>query len=267
MNTEQNYIEINKHSWNNRTDTHLNSEFYNLEGFLKGETSLNPIELKILGDIKGKSILHLQCHFGQDTISLSRLGAEVTGVDLSDKAIESAVKIAKETNSNTQFICCDLYELENHLDKQFDIVFTSYGTITWLPDLDKWGKLISKFLKTDGKFIFVEFHPVVWMFDDNFEKIGYNYFNVAPIVETETGTYADKNAEISQSYVTWNHSMSEVVGSLLNNSMNIIDFQEYDYSPYNCFNNLEQGADEMWRIKGMDEKMPMMYSIKATKRL
>ncbi|WP_341832519.1 class I SAM-dependent methyltransferase [Sphingobacterium thalpophilum] len=142
LNPEENYIAINKHSWNNRTDTHLKSDFYNLAGFLKGETSLNSIELALLGDISGKKILHLQCHFGQDTISLSRLGAKITGVDLSDKAIESAREIAKETNADVQFICCDLYELENHLDGQFDLVFTSYGTITWLPDLDKWGKII-----------------------------------------------------------------------------------------------------------------------------
>ena len=266
-NAEYNYIAINKHSWNNRTDTHLNSEFYNLEGFLNGDTSLNSIELEILEEIKGKSILHLQCHFGQDTISLSRLGAEVTGVDLSDKAIESAIKIAKETNSNTQFICCDLYDLENHLDKQFDIVFTSYGTITWLPDLDKWGKLISKFLKPNGKFIFVEFHPVVWMFDDNFEKIGYNYFNVAPIVETENGTYADKDAKISQSYVTWNHSMSEVISSLIGNKMEIVDFKEYDYSPYNVFRNMVEFEPKKFRIKHLDDKIPMVYSIVAKRKI
>lgn len=265
METENNYIEINRQSWNNRTDTHLNSEFYNLEGFLKGETSLNPIELEILGDIRGKSILHLQCHFGQDTISLSRHGAEVTGIDLSDKAIESAKKIAKDTNSNAHFICCDLYDLENHLDQKFDIVFTSYGTITWLPDLDKWGKLISKFLKTNGKFIFVEFHPVVWMFDDNFDKIDYNYFNVAPIVETENGTYADKDAHISQSYVTWNHSMSEVVGSLIRHEMEITDFQEYDYSPYNVFTNMIAFETKKYRIKHLDNKIPMVYSIVAKK--
>jgi ubiquinone/menaquinone biosynthesis C-methylase UbiE len=266
MNTENNYIEINKQSWNNRIETHLNSEFYNLKGFLKGETSLNPIELEIFEDVKGKSILHLQCHFGQDSISLCRLGAEVTGVDLSDKAIESAIKIAQQTNSNTQFICCDLYDLENHLDKEFDIVFTSYGTITWLPDLDKWGKLITRFLKPDGKFIFVEFHPVVWMFDDNFDKIGYSYFNVEPIVETETGTYADKDAEISQSYVSWNHSMSEVVSSLINNSMDIIHFQEYDYTPYHIFSNMTEFEPNKFRIKHLDKKIPMVYSIVARKR-
>lgn len=266
METKNNYIEINKHSWNNRTDTHLKSEFYNLEGFLKGASSLNPVELEILEDIKGKSILHLQCHFGQDTISLGRLGAKVTGVDLSDKAIESAKRIALETDSDAQFICCDLYDLENHLDKQFDIVFTSYGTITWLPDLDRWAALISQFLKPDGKFIFVEFHPVVWMFDDNFDKISYNYFNVAPIVETENGTYADKDAAISQSYVTWNHSMSEVMSSLLNHQMEVVGFQEYDYSPYDVFNNMIEFETKKYRIKHLDNKIPMIYSIVATKK-
>ncbi|SFJ83450.1 class I SAM-dependent methyltransferase [Myroides guanonis] len=265
MNPESNYIEINKHSWNNRTETHLKSSFYNLEGFLKGESSLNPIELEILGDVKGKSILHLQCHFGQDSISLSRLGAEVTGVDLSDKAIENAWKIANETNSDAQFICCDIYELEKHLNKQFDIVFTSYGTITWLPDLDKWGKLISNFLKPNGKFVFVEFHPVVWMFDDNFKKIGYNYFNVEAIVETESGTYADKTANISQSYVSWNHSMSEVLTGLLNNSLRINEVQEYDYSPYNVFSNMIEFEPKKFRIKHLENKIPMIYSIVATK--
>ncbi|MBW3519862.1 bifunctional 2-polyprenyl-6-hydroxyphenol methylase/3-demethylubiquinol 3-O-methyltransferase UbiG [Flavobacterium sp. NKUCC04_CG] len=266
MEAADNYIEINKHSWNNRTATHLNSEFYNLAGFLKGETSLNSIELDLLKDIKGKRILHLQCHFGQDTISLSRLGAEVTGVDLSDKAIEIARKIAKETNSEAQFICCDLYDLEKHLDTQFDMVFTSYGTITWLPDLDKWGKLISRFLKPGGKFIFVEFHPVVWMFDDNFEKIDYNYFNVAPIIETENGTYADKNADISQSYVTWNHSMSEVITALVNNSIALNEIQEFDYSPYNIFSCMMESEPKKYRIKHLDNKIPLVYSIVGTKK-
>jgi 2-polyprenyl-3-methyl-5-hydroxy-6-metoxy-1,4-benzoquinol methylase len=143
MNSEENYIEINRQSWNNRTEVHLKSEFYDLAGFLNGKTSLNEIELNLLGDITGKTILHLQCHFGQDTISLSRLGANVTGVDFAEKAIESAKQLAKDTNSNTKFICCDIYDLSNHIDEKFDIVFTSYGTIGWLPDLDKWAKIIS----------------------------------------------------------------------------------------------------------------------------
>ena len=265
MKPEENYIEINKASWNNRTDAHLKSEFYDLKGFLKGKTSLNDIELNLLGDVKGKTILHLQCHFGQDTISLSRLGAEVTGVDLSNKAIESAKQIAKDTQSNATFICCDIYDLPNHLEQQFDIVYTSYGTIGWLPDLDKWAKIISKFLKPKGQFVFVEFHPVVWIFDDNFEKIAYNYFNSGAIIETESGTYADKTADITQEYVVWNHSLSEVVNSLIKNGLQIKALEEFDYSPYNCFNKTIEFEPGKYRIEHLENKIPMVYSLLAQK--
>ncbi|MBA3284219.1 MAG: class I SAM-dependent methyltransferase [Nitrosopumilus sp.] len=266
MKSENNYIEINRNSWNNRTETHLKSEFYDLDGFLKGNSSLNDIELNLLGDIKGKKILHLQCHFGQDTISMSKLGADVTGVDLSDKAIESARQIAKDTQSNTKFICCDIYDLPNHLDENFDIVFTSYGTITWLPDLDKWAKIVSKFLKPNGQFVFVEFHPVVWMFDENFEKIDYSYFNSGAILETENGTYADKKADITQECVMWNHGLGEVLKSLINNGLEINSLDEFDYSPYNCLNKTVEFEPKKFRIAHLDDKIPMVFSIKATKK-
>ncbi|PWN67407.1 class I SAM-dependent methyltransferase [Chryseobacterium oncorhynchi] len=266
MITENNYLEINRNSWNNRTESHLKSEFYDLKGFLNGNSSLNDIELNLLGDLQGKSVLHLQCHFGQDTISISRLGAEVTGVDLSDKAIESAKQLAHETQSNANFICCDIYDLPNHLDKQFDIVYTSYGTIGWLPDLDKWAKVISQFLKPGGQFIFVEFHPVVWMFDDNFETIGYRYFNSGAIIETESGTYADRNAEITQSYVMWNHGLSEVINSLIKNGLEINSLDEFDYSPYNCFNKTIEFESKKYSIEHLDNKIPMIYSVTAKKK-
>lgn len=266
MNPEQNYIEINRHSWNNRVDTHLKSEFYDLDGFLKGKSSLNDIELSLLNDIKGKTILHLQCHFGQDTISLSRLGAKVTGIDLSDKAIERARQLAKDTQSNVNFVCCDIYDLPNHIDENFDIVFTSYGTIGWLPDLDKWAKIITKFLKPGGQFVFVEFHPVVWMFDDNFEKIAYRYFNSGAIVEMETGTYADKKSDITQSYVMWNHGIGEVLNSLIKNGLEIRSLEEFDYSPYNCFNKTIEYEPKRFRIEHLGDLIPMVYSINATKK-
>lgn len=259
MNTENNYIEINRQSWNNRIETHLKSEFYDLDNFLKGKNSLNDIELNLLGDIKGKTILHLQCHFGQDTISMGRLGANVAGIDLSDKAIESAKQIAKDTNSNAKFICCDIYDLPNHLDEKFDTIFTSYGTIGWLPDLDKWAKIISKFINPSGQFVFVEFHPVVWMFDDNFEEIGYRYFNSGAIVETHSGTYADRTAELTLSEVWWNHSISEVLNSLIKNGLDIKSLDEFDYSPHNCFNKTIEFAPGKYRIEHLDDKIPMVY--------
>jgi 2-polyprenyl-3-methyl-5-hydroxy-6-metoxy-1,4-benzoquinol methylase len=265
MSKEKNYLEINRQSWNNRTDAHLKSEFYDLQNFIQGRSSLNAIELELLGDLSGKSVLHLQCHFGQDSISLARLGAEVTGVDLSDKAIANAKQLAKETKSNTDFICCDIYELPKYLNRQFDIVFASYGTIGWLPDLDKWAKVISKFLKPKGQFVFAEFHPVVWMFDDNFQNITYRYFNSGAIFESENGTYADKNADISQEYVMWNHGLSEVLNSLIKNGLTINSFQEYDYSPYDCFDHTLEFEPKKYRIKHLDNKIPMVFSLSASK--
>ncbi len=265
MEDDTNYLEKNKNSWNARVNSHLKSEFYNHENFLNGETSLKSIELQLLGDIRGKTILHLQCHFGQDSISMSRLGADVVGVDLSDKAIDVAREIADETGQTTAFICCDIYSLPQHLSQKFDIVFTSYGTIGWLPDLDRWGEIVSQFLKPNGKFIFVEFHPVVWMFDDDFQKVSYNYFNDGAIVETESGTYADRSADISGEYVMWNHSMSAVISSLLNNGLALQLIQEFDYSPYNCFNHTIEFEPGKFRIQHMENKIPMVYALSASK--
>ena len=266
MNKDNQYLEITRQSWNQRTEVHLTSAFYDHENFLKGNSSLKNIETSLLGDIRGKSVLHLQCHFGQDTISLSRLGAEACGVDFSDKAIDAARQAAEDTKSGTEFICCDLYDLHQHLDKQFDIVFTSYGTIGWLPDLNKWAAIISRFLKPEGRFIFVEFHPVVWMFDDNFRHIAYRYFNSGPLEETEEGTYAEKGADLKLEYVMWNHGLGEVMNSLLQNGLEILSLEEYDYSPYNCFNETEEYESGKFRIKHLGNNIPMLYSISAKKK-
>lgn len=262
---DKNYIEKNKAAWNEKTEYHISSEFYDIKGFLKGNSSLNDIELLLLGDLKNKSILHLQCHFGQDSISLARLGAKVTGVDFSDKAIDAARDLALKTNVNTEFICCDIYDLPKQTSKKFDIVFASYGTIGWLPDLDKWAEIISFSLIPGGMFIFVEFHPVVWMFDENFKNVEFNYFKEAPIIEITNGTYADRNAPLKNETVSWNHSLSEVLNSLIRNKMQILSFDEYDYSPYNCFNAMTDVGQEKFRISHLGNKIPMVYAIKAQK--
>lgn len=260
------YLEKNRNSWNAKTDIHIASDFYGNKTFLAGRNSLNEIELKLLGDIQGKSILHLQCHFGQDTISLSRMGARVTGVDFSEKAIGYAGRFSRQTKSDTKFICSDIYSLPKQLNTTFDMVFTSYGTIGWLPDLEKWAKIVSSFLKPKGQFIFVEFHPVVWMFDDDFKRIAYNYFNAGPIEESFTGTYTNRDAPIKQETVSWNHSISEVVNSLINNGLSINSLDEFDYSPYNCFNKTVEIATNKFRISHLENKIPMVYAISATKQ-
>lgn len=268
MNEHQKYFEANKELWNQRTVFHKDSSFYNLEGFKKGEMVLTPIELSELGEVKGKSMLHLQCHFGMDSLNWARLGAEVTGVDLSDEAIRQANELLDEPSINSgelnaKFICCNVYDLKEHLDEKFDIVFTSYGTIGWLPDLDQWAAIVSHFLKTGGTFYIADFHPVLWMFDDEFTNIKYAYDNQEVIVTESQGTYTDKNAAIKAKEYGWNHSISEILNALIRKGLAIQHFNEFMYSPYPCFSNVVEFEKGKWHIKGLEGKIPMVYSIKA----
>lgn len=261
----QDYLKINKNLWNRKTEVHTNSEFYDLDKFKNGQSSLNSIELDLLGDIKGKSVLHLQCHFGQDTISLARMGAKVTGVDLSDKAIDFAKELANKENTVTEFICCDVYDLPNHLNQKFDIVFTSYGTIGWLPDLDKWANVVNHFLKPKGEFIFVEFHPYIWIYDNDFKEITYNYFKDEPIVEMIESTYTQQKLTEKVESISWNHGLSEVLTALLNKRLSMTSFQEFDYSPYNIFSQLIEVEPGKFQFQQFGNKIPLVYALKAKK--
>lgn len=257
-----NYIKVNKELWNQRTEVHYDSEFYDQKGFEEKRNSLNKIELEILGDIKGKSVLHLQCHFGQDTISLAEMGAEAIGVDFSDKAIEKAKETAERLNANANFICCNIFDLEKHLDKKFDLIFTSYGVIGWHPELNEWGKLINKFLNPGGKFLIVEFHPTIWMFDDEVESIQYSYFNKETIYEEFEGTYADPDSKIPQKSYSWNHSLADVFSALIDQNLSISLFKEYDFTPYNVFSKAIK-CEEGYQIKGLEGKLPLTFAIEA----
>lgn len=260
------YIETNKALWNKRVEHHVSSSFYNNEAFLNGKSTLNEIELELLGDVHGKRILHLQCHFGQDTMSLARMGAHVCGVDFSEKAIEMAKLFNDQLHTDVKFICSDVYEIDRLNLGEFDIIFTTYGVIGWLPDLDKWAKIIARHLKTGGKLVFVEFHPFIWMYDDYFDGITYSYFNDEPIIEVSTGTYAEKDADITNESIGWNHSISEVLTALLSSNLAIKQFKEFKHSPYNCLNGMKQLPSGHWIIEKFGEKMPLVYAIEANKK-
>ena len=259
------YFEANRELWNKRTAVHKDSSFYDVAGFKEDKNVLTSIELNELGGVNGKKMLHLQCHFGIDSLNWVRLGADVTGIDLSDKAIEEAKQLNDELGLDAEFICCNLYDIKEHLDEKFDIVFTSYGVIGWLPDLDKWAEIISQYLKPGGVFYIAEFHPVVWMFDDEFTHIKYFYDNREVIITDSEGTYTDRNADIKANEYGWNHSLSEVLNALIKQGLKIEMFNEHMYSPYPCFSKMVQGEDGNWRIKDMEGKIPMIYSIRATK--
>ena len=265
MTINDQYFQANKDLWNQRTAVHKDSAFYDLKGFKAGANVLTPIELNEIGDVKGKSLLHLQCHFGMDTMSFSRMGAKCTGIDLSDDAIRLAREINDELKLDTKFVCCNVYDLKELLDEKFDIIFTSYGVVGWLPDLDNWAQIISRFLKPGGMFYMAEFHPVVWIFDDDFTHIKYFYDNKELIVMEDQPTYTGDENGIQGKAYSWNHSISEVLNALISAGLKIEFFNEHTYSPYSNFRNSVETEKGKWHIRGMEGKIPMVYSLRATK--
>ncbi len=265
MNGNSEYFEANKDTWNEKVKVHSKSDMYDMEAFKKGKTSLMPYELNALGDVEGKSLLHLQCHFGQDTLSWSRMGAKCVGVDLSDEGIKLAKELNEELNLEAEFVCCNVLDTSKHIKQKFDIVFTSYGVIGWLPDLKPWGKMIAERLNSGGSFHIIEFHPIVWMFDylDEKSEMRYGYMQDEVIYEEYQGTYADTNSKMTTKEYGWNHGLSEVVNALTEAGLRIDYLNEYDEAPYNVLPGLVKTQSGNYVTK--HKLYPLIFEIKATK--
>lgn len=260
-----NYSEINKTTWENRTETHLQSDLYNLKGFMRGEDSLPPLDYELLGDLKGKSLLHLQCHFGMDTLSIAQRDTKRTvGVDFSDSAIGKARELNSSLGLNAEFICSDIYKLPEVMNEQFDIVYTSYGIISWLEDLYGWGAIIEHYLKQGGRFVMVEFHPILWMLDEDFKEIKYAYSREEPFIETD-GTYTENGEELIAQTVNWSYGLAEPITALAQNGLRIDQIQELYFSPVNLFGKMIKTGDKEYKLPGYKDKVPLLYSITASK--
>lgn len=261
--TGNTYQEINKTSWNTRTELHLQSSFYDMETFLEGKNTLKSIEQELLGDVCGKTILHLQCHFGQDSLSLVRMGAKVVGVDLSDVSINKAIELNDQLGLDADFICCDLYALPDHLHGQFDIVFTSYGVIGWLPDLDCWAAIVRQYLRPNGVFVMAEFHPVLWMLDEQGESFLHSYFNNGPISESGTASYTGNEAPEPFESIGWNHGLAEILQSLTDQGLFVETFREYDYSPFDCLPKSNRTGGDKYQVRGLEGILPLTFAVRA----
>lgn len=260
------YFKINMDAWDKKTPVHVASALYNVDEVKKGGTSLNKIEIDDLGNVKNKRILHLQCHFGLDSISLTKMGAEVLGVDFSTKAIEQARKFAEDLNVSTRFLVANIYEVSKIVKEKFDIVFCSYGSICWLPDLDKWANVISKMMAKDAFFYIVDFHPLLHTFDCLLSDARRSYFCTdEPFKREWHGTYADYCSGLETIEYNWNHSIAEILGPLKNNGFAIDEFRELPYLPKEWFPNLVKGEDGFYRVNGSENIYPLLFSIKATK--
>lgn len=257
------FFKENKELWDGWTEIHKKSASYDVEGFKNDKSSLKSIEKAELGDVSGKEMLHMQCHFGLDPLSWARLGAKVTGVDFSPRAIEFAISLKDELGIEADFVCSNMYDLDQAVNKRFDIVFTSYGVLCWLPDLEKWAQTIHKHLKNGGTFYIIEFHPLLSMFGDD-GSFKYPYFHSEQPMEFDCqGSYADPNAEFVHKSYEWSHSLGDIVTYLITAGLTIEFLHEFPFTICGDHPFLVQGADGLWRHKDKNVKIPMMFSIKA----
>jgi SAM-dependent methyltransferase len=257
------YHAINKKAWDRRVAIHVESRFYDVNGFLQGNSSLTEIETGELGNVSHKSLLHLQCHFGLDSLSLARMGARVTAVDLSPAAIDKANELRDRINSgnniDASFVCAEVNEYLAVNDQQFDLVYTSFGAICWLPNLSMWAQGIASALKQGGIFYMAEFHPYLDILN------GYNYFNTGQAELEVEGTYTENCDGVEMETATWPHPISEVVNALIQAGLTIQHLNEFPYSPYDCFEGLTETENKRFTLIENGHAKPLVYSIKATK--
>jgi SAM-dependent methyltransferase len=246
---------------------HANSDMYDLPGFKAGRISLHDLELAEVGDVRGKSLLHLQCHFGLDTLSWARLGAAVTGLDFSNEAIKLARALSEELKIPARFVCADLYEATTVLEDKYDVVFTSYGAITWLPDMRRWAQIIATSLKPDGFFYIADQHPFASIFNNADEAselaIQYPYFRQEIILSSGGQDYADPSYKNEHYNAEWIHTVDSIVGSLIEAGLQIEFFHEHSSCPWQMFPFCEPVGPKSWHIK--DDLIPLIFSLKARK--
>lgn len=261
------YLTANKDWWNKATPVHFKSGLYDLENFKKGRTSLVSIELEELGQqVKGKKLLHLMCHFGMDSLSWAKLGANVTGVDLSDNSIKFAKKLSKETNIPAKFVCADVFDLPNILNEKFDIVFMSYGVLLWLSNLKKLAKIVNHFLNNGGMFYIVEVHPFTNILSYDF-KLFYKYFKRGPYIDDSDGTYTDwDNANVKGVTYEWSHTISDIINALIGQNLRIEFLHEFPFTMYDQFPGLmERNEKGHYVLKDKKIQVPLLFSLKAVK--
>lgn len=259
-------LDLNRQAWNAKTPVHLSSDFYAVDAFSKGKSSLNALEIDLVGDVEQKSLLHLQCHFGLDTISFARLGAKACGLDFSDVAIAEAQKLAgAEEGIDCTFVCSDVHAAPTAVgERTFDVVFTSYGAIGWLPDIEAWADAAVPCVAPGGRLVVVEFHPFIWMWDDDFSKLVYPWDSGgAPIVETEEGTYAEKSAPLVAKTVGWNHGLGNVVTALAKRGLVVERLEEKTRSPYNVFKSGKEDAPGEFYIERLGPNVPLIFGLSA----
>jgi SAM-dependent methyltransferase len=256
-------VSSNRDLWDAWTPHHVASGFYDVEGFVADPAAhpLDAVVREVVGDVAGRQLLHLQCHFGLDTLRLALLGAHVTGVDFSHQAIAAARVVAERIGVPAVFVESDVRALPDEVPlAAFDVVFTSYGVLSWLPDLRPWATSIASRLAPGGVFHLIEMHPALWIFDEEAPEpplsVRYPYFSGGPLRFDEHGSYAAPDADVTAVSYSWAHPFEEILGSLLAEGLVIESLREYPKIAWRHIPYMVQDGDGFWRLPPVPPRSP-----------
>jgi SAM-dependent methyltransferase len=259
------HLATNRALWDEWAEINARSQMYDLDDFKRGGVRLRDYEIEEVGDVAGKSLLHLQCHFGIDSLSWARLGAKVTGIDFSERGIAIATGLAAELGFEASFLRSDLYELPERLGGEFDVVYTSRGALCWLPRIRPWADVVARFVKPGGFLYVTEGHPILWAYEDDFTLKFPYWEREEPLSFDIHGSYADPTAEVkTEKDFEWNHSLGEIVTALAQAGLRIEFLHEWPFVEWEV-PFLEKRDGRWWMPGELDGTMPLMYSLKATK--
>jgi SAM-dependent methyltransferase len=264
---QQDPARLNRAWWDERVAVHLAGGFYDVGGFLAGRSSLRPFEVAEMGAVAGASLVHLQCHFGLDTLSWAREGAVVTGVDFSPAGVAAARDLARQAGLAAEFVEAAVYDAVQALGGGvFDVVYTSIGAIIWLADITRWARTVAALLVPGGRFYMAEFHPFSATLGDNELTVTSSYFDHGPFLHDEPGSYADPDALTSHSQsVTWHHGLGSVISALAQAGLRIEFLHEHPYTLRARWPFLERQPDRTYHMPAGQPEVPLLYSVKATR--
>jgi SAM-dependent methyltransferase len=260
------YFALNRAHWDEVTGIHVASPFYRTEAFRRGAMVLDPIAVEGVGDVKGKSLLHLQCHFGLDTLSLARLGAEVTGLDFSAPALKEARALASQTGLPARFVEANVLQAPADLTG-FDIVFASWGALCWIPDIPAWMRTAAHALKPGGRLVLIDGHPAMLMMAGDGPapfSVGYPYQTDEPIIIEGAGDYADTNAKVAADRTAeWMHGIGRILNAAVDAGLVIRRLDELDRVPWHALPQLEQVDANYWRLPAGAPTFPLSFRLLA----
>ena len=269
------YREVNRLMWDERASAHAGSPDYDVAAFAADPQFLSDVvrfDRPLLGDISGQRGVHLQCHIGTDTVSLARLGAQMTGLDFSGSALRHARALSTAAGVDAGFVQADVYAARAALDGDFDLVFTGIGALCWLPSITRWAGTVASLLRPGGRLFLREGHPVLWALGDPTEpgriELSHPYLELPePMVWDEQGTYVQSSAVFEHTVShQWNHGIGQILTAVLAAGLRIDAFVEHDSIPWNAFPGHMDAVDGgEYRLSVQPERLPHSYTLIASR--